>query len=272
MQPEEVMLALYSLLQRLEHLSNFNSFFCLRLFRFPLWLMCWEPLSSACWVLSRLLKLPHFQDFSCVSEPLDSGASLSDFLDPEVPLLHWKGGTPCLRCPAACWPGALLGCGVGAAGQGRQDPCPSAQPTEHQCGCRSGWSHSLSLKVDRCWRLNIYIQVSGRDFQAWVSATSSQMTDATTHCFPVWGEFVSDLALRSLFLRWTPSLSSLPAPIILVPSLALQALERKIWRNTLLSLSSCLVSVAPSFSHWLLWTIDLAKRSRTIHCGYCELF
>lgn len=154
MQPEEVMLPLFSLMQRLEHLPNFNSFFCLRPFHSHFWLICWETLSSACWVLSWVLKLPHFQDFSCVSEPLDLKASLSDLLDPEVPLLHWKGGVPCLWCPAGWWPGALLGCGVEATGQGRQDPCLYAQPTEHQCGCHSGWSHSLFLKADHCWRLN----------------------------------------------------------------------------------------------------------------------
>lgn len=177
MQPEEVMLPFYSLMQRLEHPPNFNSFFCLGPYNSPLWLICRESLSPACWVL--MLKLPNFQAFSCVSEPLDLKASLSCLLlDPEVALLQRRGGMPCPGCPAGWWPGALLGCAVGAAGEGRQDSSALfAQPTEHPCGCHPGWSHSLSLRGGHCWGLNVYIQVSGRDFQAWVSAMSSWLAE-----------------------------------------------------------------------------------------------
>lgn len=107
MHPEEVMLPFYSLMLRLEHSPNFNSFFRLRPFHSPLRLICWESLSPACWVL--MLKLSHFQSFSCASEPLGLKASLSDhLLDPEVPSLQRKGGMPCLGCPAGWWLGALL--------------------------------------------------------------------------------------------------------------------------------------------------------------------
>lgn len=48
-----------------------------------------------------MLKLPYFQAFSWVSEPLGLKAFLSDLLNPEVLPLHKKGGMSCLGCPAA---------------------------------------------------------------------------------------------------------------------------------------------------------------------------
>lgn len=130
-----------------------------------------------------MLKLSHFQSFSCASEPLGLKASLSDLLlDPEVPPLQRKGGMPCLGRPAGWWPGALLRWEL----QAQPDPQSLfAQPTEHQCGCCPGRSHSLSLKGGHCCGLKAYVHLYGRDFQAQVSAMSSWLAEAVaTHCFP----------------------------------------------------------------------------------------
>lgn len=271
MQPEEVMLPLFSLMQRLEHLPNFNSFFCLRPFHSHFWLICWETLSSACWVLSWVLKLPHFQAFSCVSEPLDLKASLSSgSWSAPATLKRWCA-LPVVSCRlvARCSPGLW-----GGSYRPRQAG-PMSVCSAHRASMWLSF-RMVSLPIPQSWPL---LKVKYLDSGVWkrlpglslchILLTGWRNNSVLSH---IGKGFMSNLALRSLFLQWTPSLSSPPAPTVLVPSLALKALERKIWRHTLLlSLSSWLVSVAPSFSHWLLWTMDLAKRDRTIHCGYCGL-